>query len=104
MTPQVQPSAVVPTPTYLRPEARITKVMTGRMNLSGARDDSSDPTSTAGTLPMMIESVTPNSTWPKASAPRAAASGERDGLGQVGADQPVGADHRVQEQQQHDHQ
>ncbi len=27
----VQPSAVVPTPTYLRPEAKITKVIAGRM-------------------------------------------------------------------------
>src|SRR5260370_27839139 len=36
---KVQPSAVVPTPTYFRPEARITNVMIGRIYLSGARDD-----------------------------------------------------------------
>ena len=29
--PSVQPSAVVLRPTYLRPEAKITNVMTGRM-------------------------------------------------------------------------
>jgi hypothetical protein len=28
---KIQPKAVVPTPTYLSPEARITKVMAGRM-------------------------------------------------------------------------
>ena len=52
----------------------MTKVMAGRMNRSGARDESSDPISTAGTLPTMINAVTPNSTCPKASAPRAAAA------------------------------
>ena len=60
-------------PTYLRPEAKITKVMTGRMKRSGAREEMSEPTSTAGTLPMTSEVVTPNSTWPKARAPSAAA-------------------------------
>jgi hypothetical protein len=69
----IQPSAVVPTPTYFRPEASITKVMAGRMYRSGALDDSSDPISTAGTLPTITDVVTPNSTCPKASAPRAAA-------------------------------
>ena len=33
-----------------------------------------DRISTAGTLPMTIDVVTENSTWPKASAPSAAAS------------------------------
>src|ERR1022692_3482800 len=72
--PMVQPSAAVPSPTYFSPEARITKVMTGLIKRSGARDDSSEPISTAGTLPTMMEAVTPNSTCPKASAPRAAAA------------------------------
>ena len=63
----------MPTPTYLRPEAKITNVMAGRMYLSGARDDRKAPTRTAGTLPMMIDVVTESSTWPKASAPSAAA-------------------------------
>jgi hypothetical protein len=70
---RVTPSAVVPTPAYFRPDAKITKVMAGRMYRSGARDDSSDPISTAGTLPTITDAVTPNSTCPKASAPRAAA-------------------------------
>ena len=70
----------MPRPTYLRPEAKITKVMAGRMYLSGARDEMNEPTRTAGTLPMMIEVVTENSTCPKARAPRAAArSGGRPG-------------------------
>jgi hypothetical protein len=73
VAPQVQPSATVPTPTYLRPEAKITKVITGLITLSGAREDSSDPARTAGTLPMTIEIVTPNWTDPKISAPAAAA-------------------------------
>src|SRR5690242_4441067 len=68
-----QPRAVVPTPTYFRPEAKITKVITGLMYRSGARDDRNEPTSTAGTLPSAIDAVTANSTWPKASAPSAAA-------------------------------
>src|SRR5262249_11108704 len=62
MAPRVQPSALVGTPTYLRPEAKITNVMTGLMYLSGALDDSSEPIRTAGTLPRMIETVMPNST------------------------------------------
>ena len=37
-------------PAYLSPEAKITKVITGLMYLSGAREDRNDPTSTAGTL------------------------------------------------------
>jgi len=47
--------------------------MAGRMNRSGARDDSSEPTSTAGTLPRASDVVTDSSTWPKVRAPRAAA-------------------------------
>ena len=31
---RTQPRAVVPTPTYFRPEAKITNVMAGRMYLS----------------------------------------------------------------------
>src|SRR5258708_8212024 len=69
-----QPRAVVPTPTYFRPEAKITKVMTGLMYRSGAREDRKEPTRTAGTLPITIDAVTANSTWPNASAPSAAAS------------------------------
>ena len=64
----------MPTPTYLRPEAKITNVMAGRMNRSGARDDSSEPTNTAGTLPSASDVVTDSSTWPKVKAPSAAAS------------------------------
>jgi hypothetical protein len=48
--------------------------MAGRMYLSGAREESSEPTSTAGTLPTMIDAVTPNSTCPNVSAPSAAAA------------------------------
>ncbi len=62
------------TPTYFRPDAKITKVMAGLMYRSGARDESSEPISTAGTLPTMINAVTPNTTCPKVSAPRAAAA------------------------------
>jgi hypothetical protein len=58
---RTQPSAVVPTPTYFRPEARITKVMAGRMYLSGAREEMNEPAMTAGMLPMMIDVVTENS-------------------------------------------
>jgi hypothetical protein len=58
---RTQPSAVVPRPAYLRPEAKITKVMAGRMYLSGARDEMNEPTMTAGMLPMMIDVVTENS-------------------------------------------
>src|SRR5215472_2287010 len=71
---RIQPSAVVPTPTYLRPDAKITKPMIGLMYLSGARDDKYEPISTAGTLPMTIDAVTPNSTCPNTSAPSAAAA------------------------------
>jgi hypothetical protein len=71
---KVQPRAVVPMPTYFSPEAKITKVMIGRMYLSGARDESKEPTSTAGTLPMMTAAVSPNCTCPNASAPSAAAA------------------------------
>ena len=48
-------------PTYFKPDAKITKVMTGRMKRSGALDEMSEPTRTAGTLPMMIDVVTENS-------------------------------------------
>ena len=48
--------------------------MAGLMYRSGAREESSEPISTAGTLPTMIDAVTPNSTCPKVSAPRAAAA------------------------------
>ena len=57
-----------------------------------------------GTLPRMSDAVTPNSTWPKASAPERRGGGERDGLREIGADELVGAERRVQEQEQHDHQ
>src|ERR1035437_7806893 len=112
--PMVQPSATVPSPTYFSPEARITKVMTGRMKRSGARDDSSEPISTAGTLPTMMEAVTPNSTCPKASAPRAAAAVSGTACVRsvptswpalrVGPSQLARAEQRVREQQQDDHQ
>ena len=69
-----KPSGYVGTPTYFSPDAKITKVMAGRMYLSGAREESSEPISTAGTLPTMIDAVTPNSTCPNVSAPRAAAA------------------------------
>jgi hypothetical protein len=65
---------MAPTPTYFRPEAKITNVMTGLMYRSGARADSSEPASAAGTLPAAMETVTPNSTCPNIRAPRAAAS------------------------------
>jgi hypothetical protein len=58
---RTQPRAVVPRPTYFRPEAKITKVMAGRMYLSGAREEINDPTMTAGMLPIMIDVVTENS-------------------------------------------
>ena len=58
----------------LSPEMKITNVIAGRMIRSGARDERNDPTRTAGTLPRMSDVVTENLTWPKASAPRAAAS------------------------------
>ena len=70
---RTQPSAVVPRPTYFRPEAKITNVMTGRTTLSGALEEINEPMKTAGTLPMTMETVTPNETWPNASAPSAAA-------------------------------
>ena len=73
VTHRIQPRTVVLTPMYLRPDAKMTNVMTGRMNRSGAREDRNDPMSTAGTLPTIIEVVTENSTWPKAKAPSAAA-------------------------------
>ena len=38
------PKAVVPRPTYLSPEAKITSVMAGRMYLSGALDEINEPT------------------------------------------------------------
>ena len=82
----------------------MTNVMTGRMKRSGAREEMSEPTRTAGTLPMMIDVVTENSTCPKASAPSAAARVSGHGLGEVGADELVGPEHRVEEEQQHDHQ
>src|SRR5579862_2890854 len=69
-----QASCVVPRPTYFKPEARITRVMTGRRCRSGTREESREPIRTAGTLPTMIELVRPNSTCPKVSAPRAAAA------------------------------
>ena len=43
--------------------------MNGRMKRSGARDEMREPTSTAGTLPMMMDVVTENSMCPKARAP-----------------------------------
>ena len=46
----------------------------GLMYRSGAREEKNAPISTAGTAPRMIEAVTPNSTVPKISAPRAAAA------------------------------
>jgi hypothetical protein len=49
-------------------------VITGRMNLSGARDDRNDPISTAGMAPITIDVVTANWTLPNTSAPSAAAS------------------------------
>src|SRR5213078_2624841 len=36
---RIQPSAVVPTPAYFSPDAKITKLIAGRTYLSGARDD-----------------------------------------------------------------
>jgi hypothetical protein len=64
----------VPTPTYFSPDAKMTNVMIGRMYRSGARDDRNDPISTAGTLPITIDAVTPNWTVPKTRAPSAAAA------------------------------
>src|SRR5262249_60075763 len=55
---RIQPSAVVPTPAYFSPDAKITKVIAGRMYLSGARDDRNDPISTAGTPPRTDRGVT----------------------------------------------
>lgn len=70
----VQPRAVVLKPAYLRPEAKITNVMAGRIQESGARDEKYAPTKTAGTDPMMMEPVTAKLTVPNASAPKAAAT------------------------------
>ena len=58
-------------PAYLSPDAKITKVITGLMYLSGAREDRNEPTSTAGTDPMMTAVVSPNCTCPNSSAPSA---------------------------------
>jgi hypothetical protein len=52
----------------------MTNVMIGRMYRSGARDDRNEPISTAGTLPITIDAVTPNWTVPNTSAPSAAAA------------------------------
>jgi len=72
-TTRIQPRAVVPTPMYLSPDAKMTKVMMGRITLSGAREDRNEPTRTAGMLPITIEAVTANWTCPNSSAPAAAA-------------------------------
>jgi hypothetical protein len=69
-----QPSAVVPSPTYLRPDARMTKAMTGRTKRSEVREDRNAPTMTAGTLPITSEVVTEKTTCPKTSEPNAAAA------------------------------
>src|SRR5437660_2865926 len=74
MAQSVQPSAAVPSPMYFSPEPKITNAITGLMYRSGTLEDSSEPTITAGTLPRISETVTPNSTWPKITAPSAAAS------------------------------
>ena len=60
-------------------------------SLVGAREDRNEPTSTAGMLPMTIESVTPNWTWPKAK-PHGGPPRQRHCLGQIGAHQPPGPD------------
>jgi hypothetical protein len=54
-TTNVHPSAVVPTPTYFRPDAKITNAITGRIYRSGTVEDSIDPIRTAGTLPMISD-------------------------------------------------
>src|SRR5207253_10577815 len=69
---RLHPSALLPTPMYFSPEAKITNVMIGRMTRSGARDDNIEPTRTAGMLPMISDVVTPNETLPNVSAPSAA--------------------------------
>ena len=71
---------------------------------SGAREESSEPISTAGTLPTMINAVTPNSTCPKVSTPRAAAAVSGTACVRSGPDQFAGSEHQVDEQQQDDHQ
>ena len=70
MTHSTQPKAVVPRPTYFRPDAKMTNVMAGRMYLSGALDEINEPRIPVGTLPIMIDVVTENSTCPNARAPR----------------------------------
>ncbi len=52
----------------------MTNAITGRTKRSGTVEESIEPTSTAGTLPMISDAVTPNCTWPNTSAPSAAAA------------------------------
>ena len=56
------------------------------MYLSGAREESSEPISTAGTLPTMIDGDAELHV-PERQRAEGRRRGERDRLGQVGADQ-----------------
>ena len=49
-------------PDVLQADAKITKVMIGRMYRSGAREENVEPMRTAGTLPMMMDAVTGKAT------------------------------------------
>ena len=104
VTHRTQPRAVVPSPTYLSPDAKITNVMAGRMYLSGALDEIYEPTITAGMLPMMIDVVTKNSTCPNARAPSAAAAVNGTAWGEVSAHQLIGTNHGIEKEEHYDHQ
>ena len=77
-TPNIVATAATPrtgigVPTYLSPLSSTTPAMKGRTTLNVPRDEISDPTTTAGTLPRMIDAVTANSMCPKISDPAVAA-------------------------------
>ena len=89
---------------YLRPEAKMTKVIIGRTMRSGALEERKDPTSTAGTLPTMIEVVTGEFHMAEGQRTECRRTRQRHRLGEIGADELIGSEKRVHEQQQDDDQ
>ena len=85
----MMPSAVVGTPTYLSPLSRRTPVMTRRNGSRSTCEESSEPTMTAGTLPMMIDAVSANCDVAEQQRAERRGERERDRLGEVGADELV---------------